>query len=404
MMQKIVQMILLGLCIYSGVVFGNDRTTSHQYLFAWFHDPMKDDPAFLATIDIQPSSTTYGKVVASILGEGIGKDAHHTNHFLPKSNILFANDFMGGRTHIFDLNKALKPKRMASFSKQGDFTFPHSFVELPNGNILSTFQTIGQGNVVPGGLVEMTPEGKMIRSALADDGTVKFLRPYSLEYLPKLDRVIMVSADMMAKDITLHYQLWKQKDLSLIGTFALPKAPRKGAEIDPMEARVLADGETVLITTYNCGLYRVDGLQADKPIAHFIHDFEGKKCAIPVVIDKYWIEAVGQTESAGGKIEVLDISNPAIPKMVYTLSFNKGYEPHWIAANADGNRIALSGYGKLEKKIVILDFDKLTGTLTIDQNFGDRDEDGIVGVNTNRMKWPHGETGPAIPHGLVFSN
>jgi len=32
----------------------------------------------------------------------------------------------------------------------------------------------------------------------------------------------------------------------------------------------------------------------------------------------------------------------------------------------------------------MLNFDKTTGTLTIDQNFRDNVEDGIVAVNTNR--------------------
>jgi len=403
-MKNLKTIIAMSLCIAFEMGASAKPLSEGEYLFAWFHDPAKDDPTFLATIDARPSSPTYGQVVASVQGEGIGKDAHHTNHILPASNILFANDFKGGRTHIFDLNNATAPKRLASFSNQGKFTFPHSFVELPNGNILSTFQTIGQGNEVAGGLVEMTYEGKLVRSTLADDGTVGFMRPYSLEYLPKLDRVLMVSADMMEKDITFHYQLWKQADLSPLGTFALPKAPRKGAEIDPMEARVLHDGTTVLITTYSCGLYKVDGLQEDKPQAHFVHDFEGKSCAIPFVIGNFWVEAVGRTESGGGKIDVLDIADPAHPRLVYSLPFPEGYYPHWIGANEDGSRIALSGDGKLAQKIVMLNFDKNTGALSIDQAFGEKDAEGIVGINTSRTEWPHGKTGPAIPHGLVFSN
>lgn len=189
-----------------------------------------------------------------------------------------------------------------------------------------------------------------------------------------------------------------------MGTFSLPKAPREGAENDPMEARVLGDGTTVLITTYNCGLYRVDGLQDDKPQAHFIHDFEGTGCAIPFVIGNFWIEAVGQPLNGGGRVDVLDIADPIHPKLVYSLPFPEGYQPHWIGANAEGNRIALSGYDKLAMKIVMLNFDKNTGALSIDQAFGEKDAEGIVGINTNRAEWPHGETGPAIPHGLVFSN
>ena len=87
-----------------------------------------------------------------------------------------------------------------------------------------------------------------------------------------------------------------------------------------------------------------------------------------------------------------------------TLPFPKGYYPHWIGADRSGSRIALSGFGALAMKIVMLDFDQSNGTLSIDETFGEADAQGIVGLNTNRMQWPHGSTGPAIPHSLVFSN
>ena len=42
------------------------------------------------------------------------------------------------------------------------YTFPHSFERLPNGNVLATFQTIGEGNKKEGGLVEITSKGDYV--------------------------------------------------------------------------------------------------------------------------------------------------------------------------------------------------------------------------------------------------
>jgi len=125
-MKKSILLIFVSLCLFTDIIVGEDNKDSEQYLFAWLHDPIKDDPAFLATLDVLPSFPTYGKVLGSIQGEGRGKDAHHTNHFLPACYILFANDFKGGFTHIFDLKNDLTPKHVASFSNQADFTFPNS--------------------------------------------------------------------------------------------------------------------------------------------------------------------------------------------------------------------------------------------------------------------------------------
>jgi hypothetical protein len=38
------------------------------------------------------------------------------------------------------------------------------------------------------------------------------------------------------------------------------------------------------------------------------------------------------------------------------------------------------------------------GSLSIDHDFG---ENGII--DFDRDNWPHGDTGPAVPHGSIFS-
>ena len=64
---------------------------------------------------------------------------------MPASGKLFANDHDIGRTFIFDVNDPLHPKIVTSFTDMAGYMHPHSFVRMPNGNIIATFQHAHHG-------------------------------------------------------------------------------------------------------------------------------------------------------------------------------------------------------------------------------------------------------------------
>jgi hypothetical protein len=77
--------------------------------------------------------------------------------------------------------------------------------------------------------------------------------------------------------------------------------------------------------------------------------------------------------------------------------------------SADGTRIAVADYTvdvpglrrDGDRRVYIVRLDTATGRLRFDDAF--RDEmTGEVGIDFNRTRWPHGETGAARPHGVVF--
>jgi hypothetical protein len=282
------------------------------------------------------------------------------------------------------------------------YTYPHSFERLPNGNVLATFQTIGEGNKKEGGLVEITSKGDYVRSAISSDPDVEdFIRPYSLAILPDLDRVVSTSADMKEADLSRVVQVWRLSDLSLIKTIPLKPGPRGNEHYDPAEPRVLSDGKTVLISTFFCGLYRIVDIESDDPSAEWVYSFsfnEKYDCAIPVVNGEYWI----QTIASKSALVSLDISDPTKPKKVYELKFQKGEWPHWISLEPNRRRIIITGNNRLKNKLLIVNFDQKTGELSFDENFRDK-RTGELGFSFDRFEWPHGNTDSAIPHGSVFS-
>lgn len=379
-------------------VWGQDGSGRH--LFAWAADADGKDSDFLAVLDSDPRSETYGSVLATLPVGAVGTMPHHTEHSMPAGNVLFANGFSASKTFTIDLNDPLHPKLVASFDSAGAYTFPHTFQRLPNGHVLSTFQTTGRGNLHPGGLVELDNEGRVLRSASAQT-EVEDVRPYSLVILPDVDRVVSTSTDMKAEVVTRGIQIWRLSDLSLLHTLQVPEGPRPEEELFPGEPRMAPDG-SVLVTTFHCGMYRVTGITGEKPEVNLVYTFpyvSGYECAVPVTIGKY----VVQTVPAANGLIAMDVSDPAHPTEAARISFGPGAHPHWIARSDDGHRIVVMGYRALNGRLLIVNFDPESAQMELDTRF--HDEGSIFpGVSMLRDTWPHGTTRDAIPHGVVFSH
>jgi hypothetical protein len=404
-------------------VFGQEKraaaATPSPYLFVWTGDDDQKDSDFLAVIDALPSSPTYGEIIATLPVGVRGTSPHHTEYEFPVGSILFANGWGAGRTFLIDLNNPKIPRLAGQFTQTADYGFPHSFARLPNGNVLATFQVKSKGYLPPGGLVELSARGKKVRATSADvPGFEKtLLWPYSLTVLPHIDRVVTTSAEMglpswaspHAPDSskhqhtltdTNHIQIWSLKDLRLLATIPLPAPPTGKAHLNPAEPRILPDG-TVYVNTFNCGLYRVLGLESSDPKAEFVYSFPGAdkagfECAVPVVLGKFWI----QTDPSLPGLIALDVSNPAKPVEVSRLIFDKRFEKtHWLAADRSASRVVVTGNNR--SWVLIVNVDSDTGKLALDENFKAPGAN-VPGVDFDRPRWPHGTTGKGVVHGAVF--
>lgn len=363
-----------------------------DYLFVWAADADGEQSDFLAVVDLDRASPSFAKVVATApTGVKKGK-SHHTEHEMPAGDILFANGFGAGKTWLFDLKQPRRPKIRASFTDAGAMMHPHSFVRLPNGNVLATFQMTGHDNAAPGGLAEIDNRGRIVRTApLTGLPKGEFVRPYSLAIVPKLDRIVTTSTDMHTDGPARSVQIWRLSDFKYLATVILPPGPRGTEQALPAEPRLLGDGRTVMVSTFSCGLYLLDGLASPSSSARLVHDFVGPgQCALPVVAGRYWVQA---SASVPGLVS-LDLSDPARPRMVDELKLGADERPHWISLAADGKRIVISGRGAMETRLRIATIDRATGKLTLDP---------AVSIDFDRLSWPHGDSGKAIPHGAVFS-
>ncbi|OFX00913.1 MAG: hypothetical protein A3E78_03580 [Alphaproteobacteria bacterium RIFCSPHIGHO2_12_FULL_63_12] len=382
-----------------------DAAAKGHHLFVWAGDAAKEGNDFLAVIDADPASASYGRLVSAVETDQRTIRVHHTEYSMPASGMLFANDHDGGKTFIFDTRDPLAPKVAASFRELGGYTHPHSFMRLPNGNVLATFQhTEHEGHhgssVKSGGLVEIAENGEMVRAASTADPSMRdmFLEPYGLVVLPDIDRVLSTNSSMHDPNLFsgVTVQLWRLSDLKLLKTEYLDVGPDRYAHISPEEPRVGPDG-SVYVQTLACGLERITGLAGEKPKAKLVHRFPGNMCGVPTIAGRFLV----QSAPAINGLVVLDLAEPAKPVEASRLTINDSYRPHWTGYDEKTGRIVVTSGRAPTDRLYLLKLDPESGALSIDEDF--KDVDGEPGFSFTTRDWPHGWTGAATPHGAVFS-
>jgi len=316
---------------------------------------------------------------------------------------LFANDHLAGRTFVFDVRDPLHPKVSTSFADMAGYEHPHSFLRLPNGHVLASFQHVHHagGDMQMGlsrGLVEIDDEGHVIRAASSADPAFPdaLLMPYSLVPMPDIDRVVVTNSSMHAEDPRGHtFQVWRLSDLKLLKTVYFDTGGRRYGEIDPEEPRRGPDG-SVYVQTLACGIERITDIGTAHPKSKLVHVFPGAFCGVPTIVGHYLIQSDRVTHG----LIVLDISNPSKPVEVSRLQIEDEFMPHWTGWDARTQRLVVTGYGD-DHRLFMVKLDQANGSLSMDTAF--HDADGKPGFSFDDREWPHGWKGSANPHGVVFS-
>jgi hypothetical protein len=139
--------VLIAAGLFAGGACAQSVPPLSHYLFVWAMEAQRplapvpemtpaDIPArrgglglgkdFLALFDVRPGPS-FGKLFA-MLPVGDAAQAHHTNYAEPPNDALYANDWLGNRTYVFDLHDPVHPRLVRKFGSVGALGYPHSFV------------------------------------------------------------------------------------------------------------------------------------------------------------------------------------------------------------------------------------------------------------------------------------
>ncbi len=163
-------------------------------------------PDYLATIDTDPDSSGYGKVIHRLPMPNIGDELHHfgwsacgsCSDPAARHKYLIVPGLLSSRIHVVDMANPREPKMHlviepeAIFAKAG-LSAPHTVHCLPDGHIVISMMGDGLGNG-PGGFLLLDKDFNIKGRWEADATGMKF--NYDFWYQPRLN--VMVSSEWSA--------------------------------------------------------------------------------------------------------------------------------------------------------------------------------------------------------------
>ena len=145
------------------------RPDQHEsVLYVWTSDADQNDPDFLTTIDADPGSPTYGKIIATTPTSAPANEAHHFGYTV-NADRIFAGGLFSNRLFIYDVaSDARHPKLIKTvpdLAASTGYSGPHTFYAVPGGVTIAMLGSKDGG--APGALVQLDNDGNFVKASPA---------------------------------------------------------------------------------------------------------------------------------------------------------------------------------------------------------------------------------------------
>jgi selenium-binding protein 1 len=312
-----------------------------QYLYVFCVDADAKDNDFLLTVEVQPESESYGKIIHQLDLGSSGNETHHFGYTDDRTHI-WGCSLLSNRIFLINVaDNPAKPKLVKTIdsAKDSGLTGPHSPYALP-GRMLISFLG-GKDGGLPAGLAEFRNDGEYIRTIPMPKEA-----PYGYDVAinPALNRMVTSSftpPDNYRKPLA-------QMDLKRFGNTLLVWDYRKREKLQslktgmaPLECRwSLKDGANHGFT--NCAF--------DDSIWVWEADKDGKEYSSRKLCNTGKLPVDLRMSSDGrflyvscfasNEIQQWDVSDLKKPKLTSTLS--PGVQPNMMHLTGDGKRMYIT--------------------------------------------------------------
>ena len=389
---------------------GKEPTT----LYVWASDVARVAPDFLAVIDFDRKSPSYGQVLRTVPlppPGNVGNEPHHC-HTSADETILACGGLLSvlkGQNDIFffDITDARHPK-LRSSTRAPKSSITDEFLALPGGGFLVTNMGSASGGA-GGRVVEFDADLKLVAehpATLPADGA---FNPHGMD--ADFARNRLVTSDFINPVTTLNVfpgapelrsslRFWDLAGRRITRTVVLPDAAgTMDVKLIPGDAR----GRAVTANMFTGRFYTVDPTDGS-----YVEAFDAAtvtprvETAVPgglpglLALPKGGRRLIYATMMAG-QVVMLDISDPRRFRQLSVISLGKDAGPHSVHLTHDGKRLVVTDYfldqddfGKIH-----LDGDRKVRVFEVGEKRLDVDPAfRVVDFNT---AFP---TGPARPHGI----
>jgi hypothetical protein len=389
---------------------GGEATT----LYVWASDQAHVAPDFLAVIDFDRKSRTYGQVLRTVPlppPGNTGNEPHHC-HTSADQTILACGGLLSvlkGQNDIFffDISDARQPKFLFS-TRAPNSSITDDFLALPGGGFLVTNMGSATGGA-GGRLVEFDRHLNLVAEYPSTSPADGGFNPHGID--ADFSRNRLVTADFINPVTTLNafpgnielrssLRFWDLRDRAITRTVVLPdNAGTMDVKLIPGDRH----GRAITVNMFTGLMYSVDPTDGSYEQAFNTADITPHVATLVpggmpglLAMSRSGRRLIFATLMAG-QVGMLDITNPKRFTQVSVVSFGKDTGPHSVHLTHDGKRLVVTDYflnqddfGKVhldgDHKVHVLDV--RDDGLTVDPAFQ------VVDFNTAFA------TGPARPHGI----
>jgi hypothetical protein len=378
--------VAVGLLLTAQLAFAHDNDDRYgrdedETLLVWAGDKAHEAPDFLAVVDFNRDSRTYGKIVrtvplpAGILGKGaVGNEPHHAGLSQDGRTLALGGllSFLRSQPQVFffDVTWPRHP-RFISANNPSTASITDEFAALKNGGFLVTFMG-GPAGTHPGAVAEYDSHMRLVRTLQgpADDAQHMF-NPHGLS----IDEAhnIMLTSDYVCPVSTLHVgggvphldgsiRVWDLAKRTVTRTIVV------GEQVGTMDVKLIPGDIRHRAFTAGMNDHQLYLVEPQTGTARPVFDF-GPYAVQAVPEPPIWPQLLAVNKEGtrlfitlnfagqAGKIVMLDISDPERPQPVGTdadasvvdLGLNSG--PHYLHLTDDGKRLLVSDYFLVEDLI-----------------------------------------------------
>jgi hypothetical protein len=395
-------------------------TPPDDTLIVWAGDQAHLSPDFIAVIDFNQHSPTYGKVLSTVPLTGasaIGNEPHHVGLSADGKTLALGGLLSVLRNQdqvfFFDVSRPREPSFIRS-DNPPHASIADEFDPLSNGGFLATFMGSPDG-ANPGRVVEYDANQHFVQAWPVNPPTDGF-DPHGISIDEKHN--LLVTSDFICPLHTLNttpgagevilrgtVRVWNLATRSIVRKIVVgnPGSPAGtiGVQLIPGDPLLraytagMADNKLYLIDTqhgtatpvFDFSPYAVSSFPIWPQLFKLNHD--GTRLFITL-----------NYSGNAGKVVQLDVSNPQQPKVLTVADLGLGSGPHYINLTQDEKRLVVSDYFLVEDLVPggVVDaegdhkvhvFNVTDHSITLDPRFN---------LDFNRDIG----TGPARPHGFVF--
>jgi 56kDa selenium binding protein (SBP56) len=390
------------------------RDETAKTLYVWAGDPARVAPDFLAVIDFDEESSSYGKVIRTVPVPppgNAGNEAHHC-HLSADKKILGCGGLLSllrGQNSIFffDVSNARNPKFLFSASGSKS-SITDDFLPMEHGGFLITQMGAADGGE-PGRVMEFDRKLNLVEEWPVRPPRSGF-NPHGISARPDLN--LMVTSDFMLPASSLDIvpgdpvlrgaiRVWNLEDRRIIRTVNIPDA------MGTMDVKLIpGDPQGRAFTTgmFNGLVYLVDTRNGT---AEVVFDCEDIVPHVEVPVRGGMTQLLAMPKSGdrllfasfqAGQVGMLDVSNPEVPVQTGIVDLGLNAGPHAIALTDDDQRLVVSDYFLNEDDFGKIHFegDHHVHVVRVFKDHLELDPRFDVDFNT---AFPGG---PARPHGVAM--